>query len=81
VNGREFLIVYDYGMGGIWGFAHAVSEAEIVEAFPELEVVHETPAWMTEERERKTRSVSSFTIGDASSYPKWLRTLVAERGP
>ena len=28
VNLREFLIVYDYRMGGVWGFARAQSEAE-----------------------------------------------------
>ena len=79
VSNRDFLVVYDYGMGGVWGFAHAQSEAEILHAFPELSVVYETPQWMTKEQERHVRSESSFTIGDASSYPEWLRTLVAER--
>lgn len=76
---REFLIVYDYGMGGVWGFARARSEAEILETFPELKVVHETPAWMTHEQEENVRSLSSFTIGESSSYPEWLQLLVAER--
>lgn len=77
---REFLIVYDYGMGGVWGFARAQSEEEIVQTFPELKVVHEPSAWMTEEQERTTRSVSNFTIAEPSSYPEWLRILIAERG-
>ncbi|HKO20677.1 MAG TPA: hypothetical protein VJU82_17515 [Acidobacteriaceae bacterium] len=76
---REFLVVYDYGTGGVWGFARAASETEILETFPELTVVYETPAWMTQEEERNIRSVSSFAIGEPSSYPEWLRVLVAER--
>ena len=76
---REFLVVYDYGTGGVWGFARAQSEADILETFPELNVVHESPAWMTQEQESKVRSVSSFTIGEVSSYPEWLRALVADR--
>ena len=76
---RELLVVYDYGTGGVWGFARAQSEAEIHDTFPELQVVHGTPAWMTLEQERKVRSVSSFTIGEASSYSEWLQILVAQR--
>ena len=76
---REFLVVYDYGTGGVWGFARAQSEAEINNAFPELQVVHDTPEWMTLKQERKIRSVSSFTVGKAASFPEWLRLLVAQR--
>jgi len=79
VSERDFLVVYDCGMGGVWGFARAQSEAKILRTFPELKVVHDTPAWLTQEQERNVRSVSSFTVGDGSSYPEWLRTLLAER--
>ena len=79
MSNRAFLVVYDYGMGGVWGFASAESEAEILDAFTEMKVVHETPEWMTEEQEKNVRSESSFTIGEASSYPEWLRMLVADR--
>lgn len=76
---REFLVVYDYGTGGIWGFARARTEAEIVQAFPELKVCNETPAWLTHDEEPKVRSVSSFSVSEPSTYPKWLRTLIAKR--
>ena len=80
VSEREFLVVYDYGMGGVWGFARAQSEAEICRTFPELSIVHGNPAWMTQEQERRVRSVSSFKVAEPSSYPEWLQTLVAQRG-
>ena len=79
VSWPEFLIVYDYGMGGAWGFARAQSEAEILQTFPELKVVHKTPEWLTLELEKKMRSESSFTIADPTSYPKWLQTLIEQR--
>ena len=42
----RYLVVYDYGTGGLWAYVTASSETEILEAFPELEVVHEQPGWM-----------------------------------
>ena len=46
---RQFLVCYDYGMGGLWGVIDARSEAEIGSVYPELAVAHERPGWMTEE--------------------------------
>ncbi|XVV16279.1 hypothetical protein ACQP2X_18555 [Actinoplanes sp. CA-131856] len=36
---ERFLVVHDYGMGGLWWWIHARSADEIVETFAELEVV------------------------------------------
>lgn len=47
---RRYLIAYDYGMGGLWGFLDARSEEEIAAVYPELVVVHEPPSWMTQAR-------------------------------
>ena len=46
----EYLVAYDYGMGGLWAYVRAESEAEILAAFPELQVVHERPHWMDVKR-------------------------------
>ena len=70
---KDFLVVYDYGTGGVWGIAKAASEAEITRRFPELKVVHDWPDWMADEVLRKTRHVSSFVVDDETSYPAWLR--------
>lgn len=44
---QPFLVVYDYGSGGVWAFVVARSREEIEGEFPELTVVQEPPAWMT----------------------------------
>ncbi|MFC3739508.1 hypothetical protein [Paractinoplanes deccanensis] len=37
----RFLVVHDYGMGGLWWWIHADSPARIVETFAEVEVVED----------------------------------------
>ena len=72
--GREFWVVYDYGMGGVWGVATASSEAHLASAFPELQVADQQPEWMTPEREQKVRFVSSFIVGEPNTFPTGFRT-------
>lgn len=76
---REFLVVYDYGMGGVWAFASAGSEAEIKDMFPELTIVADIPGWMTPEEEQRIRMDSSLVVSDPATYPEWLRTMARER--
>ena len=75
----EFLVVYDYGTGGVWGFATATSPEEVESLSPELKVIHERPAWMTDETEARARAVSSFVVGNEITYPDWLRGLIERR--
>jgi hypothetical protein len=49
----EFLVLYDYGMGGTWRYLRADSESQIAELYPELEVVKERPSWLDDAREEK----------------------------
>ena len=48
-NKESFLVVYDYGMGGLWGLLLARSEKEIRDLYPELETLRERPPWMKDE--------------------------------
>lgn len=75
---REFLVVYDYGMGGAWAFATAGSETQIKEVFPELAIVAETPAWMTPEEEQRIRMSNSFVVSDPTTYPEWIKAMARE---
>jgi hypothetical protein len=52
---REFLVVYDYGQGGIWEYIRAMSAEQIEALFPELKVVAARPARMTPEIEQGLR--------------------------
>jgi hypothetical protein len=36
---KRFLVLHDYGMGGLWWWIHARSEPEIMHTFAEVEVV------------------------------------------
>ena len=72
----EFLVVYDYGMGGVWGFATAES---IENLSPELNIIDKEPDWMTAETEARTRAISSFVVGEDATYPDWLRVLIRRR--
>ena len=49
-----FLVCYDYGMGGLWGAFVAPNEEVIKAVYPELDVVHERPTWMTDEQFQRT---------------------------
>lgn len=52
---HEFLVCYDYGMGGLWGVFMARTAEEITDVYPELTVVTERPKWMTEENYQRLR--------------------------
>lgn len=73
---RGFLVLYDYGQGGVWAFINAKSRAEIKGRFPELEVVDERPRWMSGEVLARIREKMTF---DIDSPQGWLADFVAER--
>jgi hypothetical protein len=74
----KYLAVWEYGMGGIWCFIYADSAEAIVRAYPELKVVRDIPAWMTEEHRRRVEDTFMY---DLDAPPAGLLTdLVRERG-
>ena len=52
---QSFLVCYDYGRGGVWGYVRAASASEITEKFPELVVADEVPAWMSDDIQAKLK--------------------------
>lgn len=74
---EKFLVAYDYGMGGLWGIVDAPSEEEIKKIYPELKVVHERPAWMTDLIYEKIRARGPYDIyGPPEGL---LKAVVGER--
>ena len=53
---QRFLVVYDYGQGGVWAVVEADRREHIAERCPELQIFEERPAWMTEERAARLRA-------------------------
>jgi hypothetical protein len=45
-----YLVVYDYGIGGLWALVEAPSSDSIVELYPEVQIVDSRPEWMDDER-------------------------------
>jgi hypothetical protein len=60
VPGRKqpFLVVYDYGQGGLWALLHATSVDDIHRRYSELEVFARVPDWMRADMLRLVRSES-----------------------
>ncbi|MDX5364956.1 MAG: hypothetical protein LPK88_00975 [Alphaproteobacteria bacterium] len=72
---RDFLAVYDYGMGGIWTLVRARSALEIAEKYPELKVFEDRPEWMSDEQYLEVYNLASrFDIEDAP--PDWLTIAI-----
>lgn len=64
---RDFLVVYDYGQGGVWAYIRAESADEIKSRYPELEIREEIPKWMSTkylgQLRQRTLDVDDTTIG------------------
>jgi hypothetical protein len=45
----DFLVVYDYGQGGFWAIVRAESPVDVQSRFPELTLVPDRPAWMSDQ--------------------------------
>jgi hypothetical protein len=71
----DFLVVYDYGMGGLWALVSAPSEAAIVEQYPEINVVTERPKWMDDKR---FHGLDRLALDDDPPQ-SILRVVVADR--
>ncbi len=74
---QEFLVCYDYGMGGLWGVFVARSVEEITKLYPELIVAQDRPKWLTEEDYQGLRDRELHDIDGAP----WgiLNALLADR--
>lgn len=75
---KPFLVVYDYGQGGIWAYVVAESAEQIEREFPELRVVHERPDWMSAGREARIRANRTVDIDKRDEG--FLADISAERG-
>ncbi|MGI8426258.1 MAG: hypothetical protein ACR2FO_04105 [Actinomycetota bacterium] len=61
---RRFLVVYDYGQGGVWAYLSASSASEIRLMYPELEVVRERPDWMKSGELLRIKAKDSYDLDE-----------------
>lgn len=62
---KAFLVVHDYGQGGVWAYVRATSKEQIQRRLPGLEVVDRPPSWMTREDLARIEQRMTFDIDDA----------------
>ncbi len=74
---QHYLIVYDYGMGGLWAVVIAPSPEAIIAKYPEVAVVPERPHWMSEEDYERKRAEPLWLDEDVPSGI--FRAVVADR--
>jgi hypothetical protein len=82
VSGRaekqRFLVVYDYGQGGIWAFIWAQSADDIHEKFRDLKVPDTMPSWLTGEDLATTEQNMTFDIDNVRPGDWIARMLRSE---
>ena len=73
----EFLVVYDYGMGGLWAVVFADSADEITTRYPEVGIATDRPAWMDDaDLERLRREVVDINAPEDEGI---FKAVVADR--
>ena len=72
---QTFLVVYDYGQGGIWAFVWAESADDIHERFRDLEVVTTRPLWLEGDSLARIEQEMTFDIDDVTS-DNWIALLL-----
>lgn len=61
---RRFLVVLDYGMGGIWASVLAESKQQILDLYPEVDVFEDKPEWMSEAKREEIERRDTCDIDD-----------------
>jgi hypothetical protein len=62
---RPFLVLYDYGTGGVWSYLLAESAEQIRGKFPVLRIYNEVPSWMTETERQEIELNSTYDLETA----------------
>jgi hypothetical protein len=84
---QRFLVVYDYGQGGIWAFIWARSAEDIDKKFRGLKVVDTMPSWLTGDELVATEQTMTYDIDNLKPgdwiprmlRPGWGRAQVVPR--
>jgi hypothetical protein len=72
---QKFLVVYDYGQGGVWAFVWARTADEIHTRFRDLKVIDSMPSWLVGEELAVTEQRMTFDIDDVKP-DDWIAQLL-----
>ena len=74
---KEFLVLYDYGQGGLWAIIRADTAQQIRDRYPQLQVFEEAPSFLKAGILADLKRKSAVEIDDPPTG--WLADL--EAGP
>lgn len=77
MNRSEFLVLYDYGQGGLWALVRADSANQVRQRFPEVRVFDERPTIVSDEMLGVIRAAGAVDIDGPMTG--WLAELESER--
>jgi hypothetical protein len=64
---RAYLVLYEYGQGGVWAYILARSSQVIRKRFPQLEINRDPPEWMTAADIDQIKEKVTIDIDDESN--------------
>ena len=67
----EYLVVDDYGTGGIWAVMLAPSRAAVEAAYPDLKGFDDRPDWVDDAEFATIKSRTGFRFDEPNEY--WSR--------
>jgi hypothetical protein len=70
---KEFLILHDYGQGGLWHYIRAESRDQILAKYSDLVVYEQAPDFLKDRDLERIRDLGIWDIDDAPS--DWLAAL------
>src|ERR1700712_1020149 len=75
---EKYLVVLDYGTGGLWQAVFAESATSITDQYPELDVIDESvlPQWMSHARYLEFRDGKPETAERLHETPKHLLAII-----
>lgn len=71
---NNYLVLYDYGSGGLWAVLKAESKQKILETIPKLQILDTRPSWMTEQNYQEILKETGYSI-DSIPVDSWLSQI------
>jgi len=72
---NRFLVLYDYGQGGVWAYLLADSAGYVSSHFPQLQIHDSPPAWMNASDLRRIAATMTIDAED------WKHPFLSALGP
>jgi hypothetical protein len=72
---RDFMVLYDYGQGGLWAIIRADTVEQVRQRYPQLQVFEERPAFLDDELLGRIREQCCCDVDEPPAG--WLAQLPA----